>query len=44
MKQTLKIELKKIDEDNGDYKDKEKVVCVFITRIVRITGRVLLIS
>ena len=33
VKQTLKIELLKIDED--DYKVKEKVVCAFITRIYR---------
>jgi hypothetical protein len=39
VKQTLKIELQKVDEDNGDsrydYKDKEKVVHAFITRIDR---------
>ncbi len=39
VKQTLKIELQRIDEDNDDtrydYKAKEKVARAFITRIDR---------
>ncbi len=34
--QTLKVELKELDEDNDSYKTKEKVVRVFITRIDRV--------
>ena len=35
VKQTLKIELKEIDEDHDGYKSKEKVACTFIARIDR---------
>ncbi len=35
VKETLKIELQEIDEDNNSYKVKEKVACAFITRIDR---------
>ncbi len=35
VKESLKIELQEIDEDNNSYKSKEKVVCTFIGRIDR---------
>ncbi len=35
VKQSLKIELQEIDEDNDSYMAKEKVASVFITRIDR---------
>jgi RNase H-fold protein (predicted Holliday junction resolvase) len=35
VKQTLKIEVQEIDEDNDSYKSKEKVEHAFIARIDR---------